>query len=212
VRRQALSELGRKFARLATNVAVRNPRLWRFFRPIMRKQFDVIAAEWDTMRDPDHLAPYERALQAVDPAPGRALDLGTGTGQGAFTIARRFAGTEVIGADLSERMLAEARSKTPPDLGSRIRFERADASALPYADGSFELVAHANMIPFFDELARVLAPGGHALFAFSVGAETPIYVPPERLRKELARRGFAEFAEFTAGKGSALLARKGDRS
>jgi ubiquinone/menaquinone biosynthesis C-methylase UbiE len=211
VRRQALSELGRRFARLATNVAVRNPRLWRFFRPLMRKQFDVIAAEWDTMRDSDHLAPYERALQAVDPAPARALDLGTGTGQGVFAIARRFPATEVVGADLSERMLAEARSKTPPDLGGRIRFDRADASALPYEDGSFELVAHANMIPFFDELARVLAPGGQALFAFSVGPETPIYVSPERLHKELSRRGFAEFAEFTAGKGSALLARKSDR-
>jgi len=178
----------------------------------MRKQFDAIAAEWDTMRDADHLAPYERALQAVVPAPARALDLGTGTGQGAFAIARRFRETEVVGADLSKRMLAEARSKTPPELDSRIRFERADASALPYADRSFELVAHANMIPFFDELDRVLAPGGQALFAFSVGAETPIYVSSERLRKELSRRGFAEFAEFTAGKGSALLARKRDRA
>jgi len=210
VTRRALSEIGRKFARLATNVAVRNPRLWRFFRPLMRKQFDAIAAQWDTMRDPDHLAPYDRALKAVDPAPARALDLGTGTGQGAFAIARRFPAAEVIGADLSERMLAEARSNTPPDLGSRIRFESVDASRLPYADGSFELVAHANMIPFFDELARVLAPGGQVLFAFSAGAETPIYVATERLRKELSRRGFAEFADITAGKGSALLARKVD--
>ena len=55
------------------------------------------------------------------------------------------------------------------------------------------------MIPFFDELARVLAPGGCALFAFSVGAETPIYVPPERLRAELAARGFTDFADFAAG-------------
>jgi ubiquinone/menaquinone biosynthesis C-methylase UbiE len=208
---QALTEVGRKFARLATNVAVRNPRLWRFFRPLMRKQFDTIATQWDAMRDPDHLAPYERGLEAVEPAPARALDLGTGTGQGAFAIARRFPDTEVIGADLSERMLAEARSKTPLELRNRIRFERADASALPYADGSFELVAHANMIPFFDELARVLAPGGQALFAFSGGAETPIYVPLERLRKELSRRGFVEFADFNAGQGIALLARKGDR-
>jgi SAM-dependent methyltransferase len=117
-----------------------------------------------------------------------------------------------VGVDLAERMLAEATRKTPADLRERIRFERGDASALPYADGSFELVAHANMIPFFDELARVLAPGGQVLFAFSVGAGTPIYVPPERLREELRRRGFTEFAEFNAGKGTALLARKGNRT
>jgi hypothetical protein len=67
------------------------------------------------------------------------------------------------------------------------------------------------MIPFFDELARVVAPGGQLLFAFSGGAETPIYVPPERLRNELGRRGFTEFAEFEAGRGNALLARKAAR-
>jgi len=105
-------------------------------------------------------------------------------------------------------MLAEARRKTSPELAERIRFENGDASALPFADGSFELVAHANMIPFFDELARVLAPGGQALFAFSFGRETPIYVTPERLKEELRRRGFTEFAEFAAGQGTALLARK----
>jgi len=91
-----------------------------------------------------------------------------------------------------------------------LRYERADAAALPFADGSFELASHANMIPFFDEVARVVAAGGHALFAFSSGAETPIYVSSARLREELARRGFTEFAEFDAGRGNALLARKGD--
>jgi ubiquinone/menaquinone biosynthesis C-methylase UbiE len=204
-------ELGQKFARLSTNAVVRSPRLWRFFRPLVRKQFDAIAGDWDTMRDPTHLAPYEAALAAVDPAPTKALDLGTGTGQGAFAIARRFPSTEVVGVDLADGMLAEARRKTPAELAQRVRFENGDAASLPFPDGSFDLVAHANMIPFFDELARVLAPGGRAVFAFSLGPGTPIYVPPERLREELARRGFAEFAEFAAGKGTALLARKGDR-
>jgi len=37
---------------------------------------------------------------------------------------------------------------------------------------------------------------------------TPIYVTPERLKEELGRRGFTEFAEFAAGQGTALLARK----
>jgi SAM-dependent methyltransferase len=204
--------LGQKFARLTTDVVMRSPRLWRLFRPVMRRQFDAIAAEWDTMRTPGHLAPYEAALAAVDPAPGRALDLGTGTGQGAFAIARQFPRSEVVGADLADRMLAEARQKTPPELSDRVSFEYADASALPYADGSFQLVAHANMIPFFDELARVLAPGGQALFAFSSGDSTPIYVPPERLRAELGRRGFTDFATFAAGSGTALLARRGERA
>ena len=204
-----LVALGRKFARVTTNVVVRRPQLWRLFRPLMRKQFDAVANRWDAMRDPGHLRPYEQALDAVSPPPARALDLGTGTGEGAFAIARRFPETEVVGVDLADQMLAKARSKTPPELEGRVRFERADASALPYPDESFGLVAHANMIPFFDELTRVLAAGGQAIFAFSGGAETPIYVPAERLREELARRGFTEFADFAVGQGTALLARKG---
>jgi ubiquinone/menaquinone biosynthesis C-methylase UbiE len=205
------SALGRKFARVATNAVLRSPRLWRFFGPLVRKQFDAIAGSWDTMRDPEHLAPYEAALAAVDPVPARALELGTGTGQGAFAIAQRFPRTEVVGVDFAAAMLAEARRKTPPELRERVRFENGDASALAFPDASFDLVAHANMIPFFDELARVLAPGGQAVFAFSLGPGTPIYVTPDRLRKELQRRGFTEFAEFAAGKGAALLARKGNR-
>jgi ubiquinone/menaquinone biosynthesis C-methylase UbiE len=201
-------ELGQKFARLSTNAVLRSPRLWRLFRPLVRKQFDAIAGSWDTMRDPTHLAPYEAALGAVDPAPYHALDLGTGTGQGAFAIGRRFPQAQVVGVDLAEGMVAEARRNMPGELAERIRFESGDASALPFADGSFELVAHANMIPFFDELTRVLAPGGQVVFAFSLGPGTPIYVAPERLKDELLRRGFAEFAEFAAGKGTALLARK----
>jgi ubiquinone/menaquinone biosynthesis C-methylase UbiE len=201
-------ELGQKFARLSTNAVLRSPRLWRLFRPLVRKQFDTIAGSWDTMRDPTHLAPYEAALGAVDPAPYHALDLGTGTGQGAFAIGRRFPQAQVVGVDLAEGMVAEARRNMPGELAERIRFESGDASALPFADGSFELVAHANMIPFFDELTRVLAPGGQVVFAFSLGPGTPIYVAPERLKDELLRRGFAEFAEFAAGKGTALLARK----
>jgi len=197
---------------VATNAVVRSPRLWRFFRPLVRKQFDAIAGSWDAMRDPTHLEPYEAALAAVDPAPARALDLGTGTGEGAFAIARRFPRTEVVGVDLADAMVAEARRKTPPELAGRVRFENGDASALAFPGASFDLVAHANMIPFFDELDRVLAPGGQAVFAFSLGPGTPIYATPERLKEQLGRRGFTDFAEFDAGKGTALLARKGNRA
>ena len=204
--------VGQKFARVTTRAAVRSPGLWRLFRPLMRRQFDSLAPVWDSMRDELTFAPYEAALDAVDPAPRRVLDLGTGTGAGAFRIAQRFRDAEVVGADISERMLEVAKANTPRALDGRVRFERADASALPFGDGAFDLVAHANMIPFFDEVDRVLAPGGQTIFAFSGGAGTPIYVPTEKLRSELARRGFTDFADFSAGRGTALLARKGNRA
>jgi len=198
---------GRRFARVATLAVTRWPRLWPVFRRLIGKQFDSLAPRWEQIIQPDHLAAYEAAVDSLEP-PARALDLGTGTGVGAFAIARRFPEAEVAGADLSPGMIDEARRQTPPELERRVRFEVADASRLPYPDGSFELVALSNMIPFFDELARVVAPGGRVLVAFSRGADTPIYVPDERLRAELGSRGFAQFADFAAGDGTALVARK----
>jgi ubiquinone/menaquinone biosynthesis C-methylase UbiE len=199
---------GQRFARFATNVSVRWPRLWRLLRPLVRRQFDRLAPVWAQMRSDDAFEPLEAALAALDGSPRRALDLGTGTGQAAFVIAGRFPEAEVVGADLSPEMLGEARSATPAQLADRVQFELADASHLPYDDGAFDLVTLANMIPFFDELDRVTAPGGAVAFSFSGGSETPIYVPFERLRSELGRRGFADFAEFSVGRGTALLARK----
>jgi ubiquinone/menaquinone biosynthesis C-methylase UbiE len=109
----------------------------------------------------------------------------------------------VVGIDLSPAMLAEAERK-----GGRARFEVADASRLPFPDGSFDLVVLMNAVPFFDELARVVAPGGAAVFSFSRGAETPIYVSDARLRRELGRRGFSDFAAFSADPATAFRARK----
>ena len=175
----------------------------------MRLQFDRLAPRWDTMRSPDHLGSFELALDGVAGSPARALDLGTGTGRAAFLLARRYPEAEVVGVDLAEDMLAEATKLTPPELAGRVRFERADAERLSYPDGSFDLVSLANMIPFFEELARVTSPGGAVVFSFSAGSETPIYVPPEVLRARLSEQGFAEFADFAAGNGTALSARKG---
>jgi SAM-dependent methyltransferase len=205
------ARLGRRFARFTTNAVVAQPRLWRVFRRPLRAQFDRLAPAWTGMRSAEAFAPLELALASLPAAPERVLDLGTGTGLAAFASARRFPEAEVVGVDLADAMVAEARRATPPELARRVRFEVGDAERLAFADGAFQLVTLANMIPFFDELARVTAAGGHVVLLFSAGPETPIWVPPERLRRELAARGFAEFADFQAGAGTALVARKAAR-
>ena len=202
-------QLGRRFARFTTDQVVRRPRLWPLFRWLTRRQFNRIAPAWDQRRSPEAFAPLEAALDALDFDPKRVLDLGTGTGRAAFLVARRYPDADVVGVDLAEDMLVEARKLTPSELASRVRFEQADAERLSYRDGSFDLVSLANMIPFFAELARVTAPGGAVVFSFSAGPETPIYVPPEVLRARLAEHGFSEFADFAAGNGTALSARRG---
>jgi SAM-dependent methyltransferase len=198
--------LGRGYARFATNVAVRFPRLWPLVRPLVRRQFDLLAPTWDTMRSPDAFSPLEAALAGVEGPVEAALDVGTGTGAAAFAIAERFPEARVVGVDIAPTMLEQARRKA--EGRANLSFEVADASALPQGAASFDLVTAANMIPFFDELARVVRPGGTLVVSFSLGPQTPIYVPPERLRKELGARGFTEFAEIDAGRGSAFVARK----
>jgi SAM-dependent methyltransferase len=202
--------VGQRLGRFATDVVVRRPGLWRLFRGSIRRQFDELAPQWDAMRSAGHNESLHAVLDAVPGAPRRILDVGTGTGTAARAIAARWPDADVTGVDMSERMLGEARRLLPPELAERVRFEQADASALPFPDESFDLVTLANMIPFFDEIDRVLVPGATVAFAWSVGPQTPIYVPSERLRAELGRRGFGEFRELSAGPGTALLARKAE--
>ena len=178
------------------------------FRRPLRAQFERLAPSWESRRAIDAVAPLEAALARLEKKPVRALDLGTGTGHGARLLAQRFPEAEVIGVDLAPAMVEEARRLLPADLRRRVRFEVADASSLPFEDGAFDLVALLNMIPFFDELARVTADEGVVVLAFSSGPATPIYVPSRTLRERLGPIGFGAFADVEGGAGSALIARR----
>ena len=196
--------LQQRFARLTTDVVVRSPRLWRLFRGLLRRNFDTLAPTWDANRVTErYLLPVEAVLAAVDRVPSRVLDLGTGTGAGARLAAARWPAAEIVGVDVSPAMIAEARRLAS---SPRQRFEVADATALPFPDGSFDLVLQVNMIPFFDELNRVAGPSAAVAVVYTRGAETPIYVRPDRVARELRVRGFPHVAHFAAGDGVALLA------
>jgi ubiquinone/menaquinone biosynthesis C-methylase UbiE len=194
-----------RFARLVTDAVVRRPALWRVLRGPLRGMFDRLAPTWETRIGPHHLGALDLALADVPP-PRRVLDLGTGTGVVAIALAERYPDAEILGVDLSPGMIDEARRALSPEIAARVRFEVGDAAALSCPDADFGLVVLSNMIPFFDQLARVTAPGGTLVLSFSRGEETPIYVPFERLREALGRRGFAEFAEFSADPATAFRA------
>jgi ubiquinone/menaquinone biosynthesis C-methylase UbiE len=198
---------GQRFVRFVTDVVVRVPFAWRLFRGPMTRSFDKLAPTWEARISDERLAPMKVALGALAEPPATVLDLGTGTGRVARLVAEVWPQAKVVGADVSPGMIDEARR-----LGGDVHYDVADATALPYPDDAFELVTLSNMIPFFDELARVTAPGGNVIVAFTMGDRTPIYVPFSRVRSELERRGFSHVADFDAGTGTALLAKKGYRS
>jgi demethylmenaquinone methyltransferase / 2-methoxy-6-polyprenyl-1,4-benzoquinol methylase len=134
----------------------------------VRAMFDRIAGFYDLMNSVMtaglHHRWRARAADLADVRPGdRVLDVATGTGDLAIELARRVApGGEVIGSDFSDGMLERAREKDPA-----IRWEHADALALPYGDDEFRAATvgfgarnFGDLETGIGEMARVVAPGG----------------------------------------------------
>lgn len=104
---------------------------------------------------------YER----LDIPPGaRVLDVGCGSGQLALMAARD--GFNTTGVDIAENLIASARDRASAEQ-LRARFEVGDAEALPFPDGSFDVVVSLIGAMFAprpelvaQELLRVCAPGG----------------------------------------------------
>ncbi|HUX85947.1 MAG TPA: ubiquinone/menaquinone biosynthesis methyltransferase [Chloroflexota bacterium] len=107
------------------------------------------------------------AVRAAAPRGGVALDVGTGTGDLAFELARGGA-RQVIGADFCEEMLVAARLKAQRQVpGQPLDFVLGDALCLPFPDATFDCVVNgfvlrnvASLPNAFAEMFRVLRPGG----------------------------------------------------
>jgi ubiquinone/menaquinone biosynthesis C-methylase UbiE len=108
---------------------------------------------------------------------GRVADVGCGPGRVAAFLAQR--GVETVGVDVSEAMLAAARSAHP-----RLSFEEGDLNALPFETAVLAGVVCWYSIIYtppdrlggvFVELARVLRPGGYVLLGFHAGNGEPVY-------------------------------------
>jgi demethylmenaquinone methyltransferase / 2-methoxy-6-polyprenyl-1,4-benzoquinol methylase len=130
----------------------------------VRSMFDRIAPVYDGMNRAMTLGldrKWRRLTAEAVVRPGdRVLDACCGTGDLALAAAR--AGGRVTGVDFSAEMLARAERKAP-----EFDWVQADASALPFPDGSFETATVgfgirnlADLEGGLRELARVLVPGG----------------------------------------------------
>ncbi|MGH2926354.1 MAG: class I SAM-dependent methyltransferase [Solirubrobacterales bacterium] len=201
----------RIIGRTLNRLVVRAPWAWPVIRGPMQRFFDRSAPGWDGRTgagSADHLAALGAALLHVRPAPERALEVGTGTGEGALLIAREFPQARVRGVDISDRMIAVAVAKVGLDPEGRIAFRVADAARLPYDEESFDLVVHLNMPPFMSEIARVLRPGGQVVVASSWGSATPFYTPESVLEWGFAKRDIEPTAAGEAAAGTYWVGRK----
>jgi demethylmenaquinone methyltransferase/2-methoxy-6-polyprenyl-1,4-benzoquinol methylase len=141
----------------------------------VQAMFDRIAGLYDRMNDVMtgglHHRWRQRAADLADvPYGGRALDVATGTGDLALELARRVGPAgEVVGSDFSEPMLVRARAKAAP-TGLPVRFESANALALPYDTGQFDAATvgfgarnFSDLERGLNEMARVVRPGGRVV-------------------------------------------------
>jgi len=138
--------------------------------------FAAIARRYDLLNDLQSFGLHRRwksrvaALAAVAPD-ARALDLCCGTGDIAFTLARR--GAETTGLDFSEKMLEVAESrrlKNSKFKTQNLKFIQGDAQQIPFPDNSFDIVTVGyglrNLASWergLDEMFRVARPGARLI-------------------------------------------------
>jgi SAM-dependent methyltransferase len=127
-------------------------------------KYDEIGVGYDTTRRPDPRI-AERLFALLDPKPGgRYIDIACGTGN--YTQCLHARGLDVIGIDQSVTMLEAASTKFPG-----ITWQQADATALPFPDGTFDgavctLAIHhfPDLDAAFREIGRVLSDGRVVIF------------------------------------------------
>jgi ubiquinone/menaquinone biosynthesis C-methylase UbiE len=134
---------------------------------------------------------FVRAAMRHARASSRVLDIGTGTGSVPLKMAARRPDLSIVGIDLSDEMIRVARSGVrEAGLHRRVKIRKANARRSPFPAGSFDLVMSNSLlhhlpdpVPTFNEIARVLAPGGRV---FVRDLRRP---GPSRVRAHIRRHG-----------------------
>ncbi len=120
----------------------------------VRRSYDARAADYERRWSGYLEASLRHTLEEMSMSPGdRLLDVGCGTG---VLLARLLASEpeiEAAGADLSPKMLRQARRRLPDD----VPLVEASATDLPFEDGAFEIVVSTSALHFFDAPVRALA-------------------------------------------------------
>ncbi|MHB8873073.1 MAG: class I SAM-dependent methyltransferase [Myxococcaceae bacterium] len=131
--------------------------------------FDRGAPGYDFLTSQPIWRGHCREMAALVPG-ARVLDLGIGPGVSGIEMARAAPGTLLVGLDFSAGMLSRAR-KAVAASGLRLPLVRADATHLPFRDGSFDGATGHSFLYLLDdadavlrEVHRAVRPGGRVAF------------------------------------------------
>ena len=157
----------------------------------VEQMFDNIAPTYDKLNhrlswDIDKVWRRKAICQLAPHKPRLLLDIATGTGDFAILAAQMLHPVKLVGADISEGMMAIGREKVrQTGLQDIISFQKEDCLALSYSEGSFDAVTAAFGIRNFTdldkglkEMCRVLKTGGHLCI---VELTTPVSFPMKQL-------------------------------
>ena len=129
----------------------------------------------------------KKAIRSLKPfEPKVLLDIATGTGDFAILAAQMLHPDKLIGADISEGMMAIGREKVKTaGLQQIISFEKEDCTNLSYPEATSDAVIavfgirnFANLDKGLAEMCRVLKPGGHLSI---VELTSPVSFPMKQL-------------------------------
>jgi SAM-dependent methyltransferase len=142
--------------------------------PAWGSQYRLVASEKWKAKSAAMGQPVTDALvEYAQPAPGmRVLDLASGTGEPAISLAARVGEQgHVTALDLSAELLEVAAQRARARGFTHFTTQQADAHSLPFPDNSFDLATSRFGVMFFRdpvvalrELYRVLRPGARACF------------------------------------------------
>ncbi len=129
--------------------------------------FDAMAETWVDERGSYRAAPLVDALhRGGAPVTGRCLEIGSGTG--VLTAFLQEVWDDVVCVDLSMKMMLRQRNA---------RQVQADASALPFPDGVFNVIVIGDAPLFTREVVRLLGSEGALIWSNALGQGAPYHLP-----------------------------------
>jgi ubiquinone/menaquinone biosynthesis C-methylase UbiE len=178
-------------------------------KDLVQRQFGAHAAAYATSSVHAKGASLGRLVDLVRPQQHwHALDIATGAGHTAAAFAPHVA--RVLASDLTEEMLQQSAKLAQSKGFANMETAHADAEALPFAEGEFDLVAcriaahhFADVPAFVREAWRTLKPGGSFALVDNISPDvesTPGFTDAELGEAALAYNAFEKLRDPSHGR------------